>query len=365
METFYRIALSFVEGLGSVNQKLLIEYFGSAKQIFQTSTRDLSMIRGGRPGWVESFKSKKILLEAEKELKLIEVNNISVLTYDAPLYPKKLAYCNDAPALLYRKGITNLNYNRIMSIVGTRESSNYGQTICKNFLNELRAYEPLIVSGLAYGIDQFAHRGAIDNHLPTVAVLGHGLNKIYPAPHKRLSEKILEHGGSILTEYPFYKEVEKHHFPSRNRIIAGMADVTVLVEAAEIGGALITAKLANDYNRDVCAFPGNIYHKQSVGCNNLIKTNQAFPITEARDLKQVMGWEPTNPDYEDMQKPKIPLSADEKKIAQFLTKNGPATMDVILQNMEFSMSELSLILLQMELKDHLMQLPGKVYSIKG
>lgn len=365
METLYRLALSFVPDISVAAKRIIIEHFGSAEALFKVTKEEISELQGSNMGWLEKLQSRQIMEAAESELDYTLKNGIEIITQDSPQYPKNLLECWDAPFLLFYKGSANLTTKRIISIVGTRSSTNYGKTICTELLKQLKVYDPLIVSGLAYGIDGYAHRGALDNKIPTVAVLGHGLDIIYPDLHRSLAEKILEKGGGLLSEFPSKTRPNKYHFPMRNRIIAGIAPVTVVVEASNGGGALITAKQANQYNRVVCAFPGSIYQESSKGCNYLIKSESAHAIRGAKDLAYFMCWDKEDSSQNQKPKSRVGLNKEELQILDFLTQNGPATLDLIYSHSDLGINELPLALLQLELKDWLIQLPGKVYTIKS
>lgn len=362
-EVFYRIALTFVEGVGVKTARKLLDYFGSAENLFKMGKQELGNKKNDTMALLKAMESKSLLLRVEKELEFIAKNNIQVLVWDEANYPKRLGHCPDAPLILYYKGQNVLDSVRIISMVGSRNASSYGRNICRDLLKELKDLDPLIVSGIAYGIDAYAHQEALNNKIPTVAVLGHGLDMIYPEAHRKMANEMLEQGG-LLTEYPSQTIPDRFNFPMRNRIIAGMADVTIVVEAAKRGGALITAECANGYNRDVCAFPGNIYQEYSEGCNYLIKTNRAFPITTVEDLEYLMGWEPVGKRFKPVKQNKVTCNAEERNIVDFLHTNGPANIDRLIEETGMTVSALSLLLLRMELKELVVSLPGKVYIKK-
>lgn len=349
--------------MGVKTTRKLLEHFGSAENLFRKGKQELDHKQSEPTALLKALGNKSILLRAEKELEFVEKNNIQVLAWDGANYPKRLGHCPDAPLILYYKGQDVLDSVRIVSMVGSRNASSYGRNICRDFLKELKDLDPLIVSGIAYGIDAYAHQEALNNKIPTVAVLGHGLDMIYPEAHRRMANEMLEHGG-LLTEYPSQTIPDRFNFPMRNRIIAGIADVTIVVEAAKRGGALITAECANGYNRDVCAFPGNIYQEYSEGCNYLIKTNRAFPITSVEDLEYLMGWEPIAKRFKPAKQNKVTCNAEERSIVDFLHTNGPANIDRLIEETGMTVSALSLLLLRMELKGLVVPLPGKVYVKK-
>lgn len=362
-EVFYMVALSFVEGVGVKTARKLLEQFGNATHLFKHFEKDSGTAQVDSVALRKALTNKLVFQRAERELEFAKKNNVQILIWDGENYPKRLGNCPDSPLVLYYKGRPVLDSIRIVSIVGSRNASSYGRNVCRDFLKDLKDLNPLIISGLAYGIDAYAHQEALNNNLPTVAVLGHGLDMIYPDAHSRMANEMLKQGG-LLTEYPSRTIPDRFNFPMRNRIIAGMADVTIVVEAAKRGGALITAECANGYNRDVGAFPGNIYQEYSEGCNYLIKTNRAFPVTNVEDLEYLMGWEPIEKRFKPVKQNKVSCNSEEHLILDFLHKNGPASIDRLIDETGMSVSALSLMLLQMELKDLVVPLPGKVYLKK-
>lgn len=362
MEKIYQIALALSEGVGPATGRKLYEHFGSAKAAYTASKAELMEIEGISVRTVKAIGKKAPMLRAEKEMEFILNQGIQVLFWGDPSYPRRLKHCHDAPLILFYKGNADLTANKLVSIVGTRNATNYGRSVCKDLIAGLKAYNPLIISGMAYGIDSYAHQGALDNGLATIGVLGHGLDQIYPQSHTRLANKMLENGG-LLTEFISQTQPERHNFPQRNRIIAGIADVLIVVEAPQKGGALITASIANTYNRDVCAVPGNIYQEYSTGCNNLIKNHKAFPVTSAADIAYVMCWDQTAPTR--LPKRTIPTSEEENYLYDILLENGARSIESIAEMSGMPISKLSLILLQMELKDLLIKLPGNIYATKG
>ncbi|HEX7367011.1 MAG TPA: DNA-processing protein DprA, partial [Pelobium sp.] len=251
----YNIALTFVKGIGDVTIKSLISYCGSAEEVFKTKQTALEKIPGIGPKTAKLIVNHEAFSRAEQELKFVEKYKIEPLFYTDKLYPRRLKNCADAPALLYFKGNADLNNQKTLAIVGTRNASNYGKAFCEKLIDGLKAHQALIVSGLAYGIDVASHKAAVNLKQTTVGVLGHGLDRIYPALHRSVAESMLANGG-LLTEFPSQTNPDRQNFPKRNRIIAGLADAVIVVEAAKKGGALITAEIANSYNKDVFALPG-------------------------------------------------------------------------------------------------------------
>lgn len=362
-EIFHMIALSFVEGVGVKTARELLDHFESAKSIFNYFKEEGTALNIGSASIKKALENKAAFLKAEHEMAYAEKNNIEILILNGENYPKRLSNCYDSPLVLYYKGQPILDSLKMVSIVGSRNASSYGRNVCRDFIKDMKPHKPVIISGIAYGIDAYAHREALNNNLPTIAVLGHGLDMMYPSAHTRMANEMLENGG-LLTEFPSRTIPDRFNFPMRNRIIAGLADVTIVVEAAKRGGALITAECANSYHRDVCAFPGNIYQEFSEGCNYLIKTNRAFPISNVEDLEYLMGWEPIENRFKPIKKKKFSCNPEERKVLEFLHKNGPANIDKLIEVTTMPVSALSLMLLQMELKDLVVPLPGKVYMKK-
>lgn len=286
-----------------------------------------------------------------------------MLFQDDENYPKRLRNCYDAPLLLYYKGTASLNHPRIISIVGTRNATSYGKMLCRQLAELLKPYDVLISSGLAHGIDAAAHKECLISGIPTVGVMGHGLDRIYPAAHRELAAKMLMHGG-LLTEFLPGTNPDRENFPKRNRIIAGMADATIVVEASIKGGALITAEIANSYNRDVYAFPGKVTDEFSEGCNFLIKTNRAGLINNPQDLIYYLGWdgETSGPKKEVQTHLPIDLNKDERLVAEAL-QNQALGIDELSLRINLPQSKLAMILLTMEMKGHIVALPGKLFRI--
>lgn len=365
MDILDKIALTKIKGIGPKLSRNLLTHCGSVDIIFSSSKKELLSIPGIGPATVDSILSKSYLKEAEEELEFIQKHRIQAIWLEDAKYPRRLRHCEDAPLLLYYKGNADLNPARSISIVGTRNATHYGKRICEQLIEQLSALQVHIISGLAYGIDVWAHRQAVQHQIPTLGILGHGLDRIYPATHREIASKMLEKGG-LLTEFPSGTNPDRQNFPMRNRIIAGLSDVTIVVEAAMKGGALITAEIANSYNRDVCAFPGSIEQEYSAGCNYLIKTNRAHLIRNAEDLCYLMNWE-ASPVKAEKQLVSAPqdLSRDEVKVYNFLTEQEleQATIDQIAVHCDWSQSKLAIILLEMELKGNLLSLPGKVFKL--
>ncbi len=362
MSLVHKIALSLIKNVGPMVAKNLLIHFGSAEAVFAATKEQILKLDG-----IGEFRAKAILHndaieKAEKHIAFIEKHGIQVLFYADDNYPKRLRNCYDAPLLLYYKGTADLNHKRIVSVVGTRNATAYGKMLCKQLAEVLKPYDVIIMSGLAHGIDSAAHKESLAFEIPTVGVLGHGLDRIYPAVHKELTQKMV-HNGGLLTEFLPGTNPDRENFPKRNRIIAGIADVTVVVEASLKGGALITAELANSYNRDVYAFPGRVNDEFSEGCNFLIKTNRAALINNPMDLIYYLGW-----DDEISKKPEIQvqlpldLTKDEERIYLILKENQ-LSIDELSLAVNIAQSKLAIILLTLEMQGIIISLPGKVYKV--
>lgn len=290
MNILEKIALTKIKGIGPKLSRILLAYNGSIEEIFRCSKKQLLTIPGINENIANTIVSKNFIKQAEEEYSFILKHAIQILWIEDENYPMRLKNCEDSPILLYFKGNANLNPSRAVSIVGTRNLTSYGRRICENFIPKLKEYGIQIISGLAYGVDYLAHLEALNHQIVTLGVLGHGLDRIYPPQHRDLASRMI-HNGGLLTEFPSGRIPEPPNFPMRNRIIAGLADVTIVIESSMEGKALITAKIANSYNRDVCAFPGDIYREYSAGCNYLIKANLAHLIRGPEDLSYIMNWE--------------------------------------------------------------------------
>lgn len=364
MNTLYEIALTKIKGIGPKLTKALIARFGDAESIFNASHAQLATIVGTHSTIIPDLKSKSIIDQALRELEFIQKNRIQTFWIGNENYPRRLLHCEDAPMLLYYKGNADLNSSKIISIVGSRNATSYGLDLCKELISGMKETNTVIISGLAYGIDVQAHKVSIEHNIPTVGVLAHGLDRIYPEIHRPIAKKMLENGG-LLTEFPTNTKPIRPNFPMRNRIVAGLSDVTIVVEAALKGGALITAEIANSYNRDVCAYPGAIGAKYSEGCNYLIKTNRAHLIRNVEDLYYLMNWEKENIQKKSAQLPLFPtqLNEEETLVYSFLQEKKNAHIDEIAIHCQWPQSKLAITLLEMELAGHLSALPGKVFKI--
>ena len=363
MSLFHQLALSFLPRVGDVTARALLSYCGSAEDVFRMKKLHLQKIPGIGEITANAIVNHECFSRAEKELEFIEKYKIKALFCTDAHYPARLKTCYDAPVLLYYKGKADLNAGRMVSVVGTRKATEYGRELCAMLIRDLQVHSPVVISGLAYGIDGSAHKECLKHNLPTVGVLGHGLDRMYPAQHRHLAEKMLEQGG-LLTEFPSETIPDRENFPKRNRIIAGMTDVTIVVEASRKGGALITAEIANSYNRDVFAFPGRNTDEFSEGCNFLIKTNRANLITSVADLEYLLGWNETHGSQQKAQLTMLlNLTEDEQKIADILRENGVTAIDQLALLTGLPQSKLAVTILEMEMQGYLIAMPGKMYKL--
>ncbi len=366
METQYKVAFSFLNGLGSINARKVIAYSGGVEAFFKTSKNDLLKIPGIGKTIIQKLDRDSALRDAEAELKFIEENNIKVAFYLDDNYPQRLLNCPDSPTTLYYKGDINFNASRLLSVVGTRNATDYGKENCDKIIKALSSHseKTVIVSGLAYGIDICAHKAAMKYNLPTVAVVGHGFHLMYPALHRKYAEEIIRSGGGMLTEFTSKSVIDPRHFVRRNRIVAGMSDATLVMESARKGGSLTTAEIANSYNRDVLAFPGRAGDTYSQGCNHLIKTNQAHLIESVADIEYILGWENDQVKTDAIQsKMFVELSSEEELIVGLLNGEGKLGIDMLSVKSNLPMSRVSSLLLKMEFKGLVRALPGKIYSL--
>lgn len=359
----YQIALTLIPNVGAVQAKNLIEKFGNAKSVFSATSKQLSAVENVGEIRARYIKHFTDFSAADAEILHIEKNGITPLFITDEGYPRRLLHCYDAPTLLYYKGLANLNAPKIISIIGTRNNTDYGKASIEKLLEDLREFEPLIISGLAFGIDSIAHKTALQNKLPTIGVLGNGLHTIYPAQHKPLAKEILANGGGLLSEFTYGTKPDKHNFPRRNRIVAGMADATIVVETALRGGSMITAELANNYNRDVFALPGKITDSKSAGCNYLIKSNKAILLTDATQFAEEMGWQNIATKKKVQRELFIELSAEEQKVFDAIKEKDVLHIDELYLRSGLSSSAAAAAILNLELQNIVITLPGKLYKL--
>ena len=362
-ELYHTLALMQVEGVGDVIAKKLIQHCGNAAEIFTSKKSHLQKIDGIGSVVIKNLQVKSVFKKAEAELNFITQENITVTYFQDKNYPERLKQCYDSPVLLFQAGNIDFQNRRVISIVGTRQITSYGMEFTKNLMEEVAPLNPIIVSGFAYGVDIYAHQMAMDCGLQTIGVLAHGLNQVYPKVHKKYMAKMEQNGG-FLTEFWSDSNPDKENFIKRNRIVAGISEATIVVESAERGGSLVTANLANDYNRDVFAVPGRTTDKYSQGCNNLIKTQRANLLTSAADLVYILNWEINHDANKAIQKQLfVTLTDEEQIIYNYLQKAGKEMMDLIALACDFPIYRISSILLNMELKGVVRPLPGKMFEV--
>lgn len=361
-DLLYKIAITKIDKVGPITARNLISYCGGVREVFHARKKDLLKVPGVGAITISNLLSKESLLEAEKELEFIEKHGIQALSFVDKDYPQRLKPFQDSPIILYYKGTADLNSQRIISIVGTRTPTVYGRAICEEIIEGLSAYNVIIASGLAYGVDVVAHQKSVDLGIPTVGVLGHGLSQIYPLKHKKVAAQMVDCGG-LLTEFSSEVGVEREHFPMRNRIIAGMCDALVVIETAEKGGSMISAHMANNYSKDVFAVPGRLKDKFSQGCNHLLKTHKASLIESAEDLAYIMRWDKKN-DKKSVQKSLfVDLSEKEQQIVQILQNVEDLSIDKLSQETRLNSSKMAELMLDLEFKGIVKTLPGKRYVL--
>lgn len=364
-KTLYQIALTQINGVGVMHARNLVQAMGGEEEVFKASSRKLESIPRISRRLIAEIRDAEVMRRAEKELAFIAKNNIRPFFYTDADYPQRLSNCIDAPVLLYAKGNSDFNAQKVVSIVGTRNATKNGQDFCQHFLKELAQQFPdlLIVSGLAYGIDICAHRAALQHGLPTVAVLAHGLDRIYPYTHRHTAIEMLQN-GALLTEFPGGTKPDRHNFVRRNRIVAGMADAVVVVESGEKGGSLITADIADSYFREVFAVPGRTTDSFSAGCNRLIANNRAILLQNAEGFVQQMGWNtPAKQKPPKQRELFIDLNADEEKIFNVLNNVDSMQVNTLAIELDTPVSVLFMTLLELEMRNIVQALPGGVYKL--
>ncbi len=362
-DLFFTLILQKVPNLGDASAKKLIQKAGSPEAVFKEKKSNLLKIDGIGAFKLRDLSSKDFFATAEEEIKYIEDNDIQTCFFKEDDYPEKLKHCIDGPILFFKRGNINLNKKRIISVVGTRKVTSYGSAFCEQLMEELAPLDPVIVSGFAYGVDITAHKTAVKNGLQTIGCLAHGLNQIYPKTHQKYVKEV-EHNGGFLTEFWSSDAFDKTNFLKRNRIIAGISEATIVIESAEKGGSLVTAELANSYNRDVFAVPGRVNDSQSKGCNNLIKTQRANLLTSAADLVYILNWKLEEKRPKVIQKQLfIELNHDEKNVFNYLKDNPKAHLDAIAYDCKVPIFKAITLLLDLELKGLVNPLPGKIFEL--
>ena len=328
--------------------------------VFQEKKQLLTKIPHIGPVLAKEITQQSVLDRAEKEIDFMLQNNISATYFQDKNYPQRLKNCVDSPIVLFSNGSFDWNQSKIISVVGTRNATAYGKSVCESLIREMSDYSVLIVSGLAYGIDVLAHKCSMANNLQTVGVFGHGFDRIYPSAHKKIAAEMLQKGG-LITEFLSGTNIGRENFVRRNRIVAGISDATVVVESLQKGGAMITAKLANDYNRDVFAIPGKWNEEFSTGCNHLIKTNQAHLCSSAQDIAYMLDW---NKKHKTKKVETKLLNSLEKEVVALFENNEQLYIDQIKESVNLSFGQLAITLTDLELKNVIQSSPGKIFSLK-
>lgn len=357
------LTLQHIPNLGDSSIKKLIQVVGSAEGVLQEKKANLLKIDGIGKVKLSAIHDTLHRKAALSEIDFMQKNRINYISYTDTAYPFYLKQCVDSPVILFSSGNISLPKKRIISIVGTRKVTTYGKQFCEQLVEDLIPFDPIIVSGFAYGVDITAHKAAIKNKLQTIACLGHGLNQIYPKSHKQYMASMEENGG-FMTDFWSDASFVPQNFLRRNRIIAGMSQATIVIESANKGGSLVTAQIANSYNRDVFALPGRTTDAMSKGCNMLIKTQQAHVITSVADLVYLLNWETPNAPKKVIQ-PQLfqDLTIEEQKVVDFLKDNNKQDLDSIALHCKIPTYKLASLLLQMELKGITQPLPGKLFSL--
>ena len=363
-DLLYQLALMNVPHIGSVQARILVDKLGSAEAIFKSSKNHLEKIEGIgsiRAKRIKEFKGFDI---CEREIAFIHRYGIETFFLTDKKYPQRLLHCYDPPSLLFYKGKANLNASKIIGVIGTRNNTDYGKQQTEKLIRDLSTEQILVISGLAFGIDAIAHKTAIKNGLPTIGVLAHGLDQVYPPEHTNLAKDMIRKGGGLLTEFPSRTKPDKHNFPTRNRIVAGLCDAIIVIETGVKGGSMITAELANGYNKDVFAFPGKVSDAKSTGCNQLIQQNKAILLNDAEQLLEALGWKETIKKNVPKQKELfIQLNPEEKIIVDMLQEKASLHIDEIKRFSNLSNSTVAATILNLELNNIIVSLPGKIYRL--
>jgi DNA processing protein len=370
-DLYHELALTLLPGIGPQLTRQLMSYGSSARNVLLLPPGKLRRIPGVGDATIKILTGPergKALAQAEASLRKAEKEGVEILFYTSKRFPSRLKLIPDAPVLLYYQGTADLNAPKTLALVGTRQATEYGREQTERLIKGVLPHQPLIISGLAYGIDIMAHRAALQEGLATVGVMATGLDIIYPAAHRKTAEKMREQGG-LLTEFPFGTSPDRYNFPQRNRIIAGLADGTVVVEAAAKGGALITAELALSYDRDVLAVPGNLGSPASEGCNALIKSNKAALYAEPKDLEQLLNWDAALYQSGKFQAPPA-YSADDFSVEEFALITVLATaagreeqMDNLAWKAQQPIHAVASLLLALEFRGVVRALPGKRFGL--
>lgn len=360
-DLLYQIAITKIPLVGAVTAKTLISYCGGVKAIFEASPKELRSIPGIGPKLAQNIVRQQFLEAAAQEVDFIKKYKIKPLFYLNDDYPHRLKHYADCPVMLYYSGQADLNHHRIIGVVGTRRPNHYGTTACEDLISGLKEYDPLIISGLAYGIDITAHKKCLEEGIPTIGILGHGLSRIYPSQHQSVARQMVAQGG-LLTEYTSDTSPEREHFPMRNRIIAGLCDALLVVQTARKGGSMISAEIANGYHKEVLALPGRVNDTYSQGCNHLIKSHKATLMESAADVAYAMGWDKSAsapPRSQTMEN----LSLEEQSVVAILQEKEEISIDQLTFAAQMASSQMAAVLLNLEFKGMVRTLPGKRYAL--
>lgn len=364
-DLLYQLALTQVPSIGHVHAKILAQHFGTAEAIFKCPATKLEKLEGIGTARARAIRGFQQFGELESEIAFIEQYKIQPLFLTDAVYPQRLLHCYDPPTLLFYRGTANLNAARMVAVIGTRHLTTYGKQVTEKLVQELMPWQVVVVSGLATGVDAIAHRTAIHHQLPTVGVLAHGLDTLYPAQHTSLAREMIKQGGGLLTEYRSHTKPDKHHFPVRNRIVAGISDAIIVVETGVKGGSMITAELANGYHKDIFAVPGKISDTKSAGCNYLIKQNKAALLTDAQQLADAMGWCTEKKKKRTAQPELFHAFTDaEQTIIALLQEKENLHIDELQGRSGLPGSSLAAAILNLELQQIINTMPGKRYSLQ-
>lgn len=360
----YKIAVSLINSIGPVRSRQIIQEIENLDELFQLPIYKLKKKYEFNNIPLSKKALNNALLDADKVLNYNLKNDIETIYYLESSYPRRLKKCHDAPVILYKKGDIDLNPTKCVSIVGTRLSTQYGHKVTDELIESFIDNDIVVISGLAKGIDGKVHQSCLHNNIGNIGIIGHGLDRIYPAKHKNLAQQMLEYGNALLTEFVPGVHPDGGNFPMRNRIVAGMSDVTIVIESKNKGGSLITANLANDYNRDVFAVPGSIHLSTSAGCNQLIADNKAHLFKDAQSFLKTMNWKNLRVNTETKIQPKlfVNLSDVQRNIHDIITAKGPIQIDVLSNKSNLPISTLNTELFFLEMEGLIQSLPGKHYK---
>lgn len=358
----YSIALSLLDGIGPRIAKTLVSQYGEAEAFFNEKKLTNTTIPGFSKKRLKELDKTKALLKADEQVNYILKNGVKTYYFKHDNYPHRLKNCIDAPIILYVKGGFTMNPNRVIAVVGTRQVTDYGKELINQLIIDLKPFAIQVVSGLAYGVDVLTHKACLKEGIETVGVLGHGLDRLYPSQHQNVASRMVSTNGGLLTEFVTGTNPDRENFPKRNRIVAGMTDATVVIESGSKGGSLITANLANDYSRDVFAFPGNITSEFSAGCNSLIANNKAHLITGAQDIVNMLGW---NHQLKATIQTQLfhDLAPDEKEVVALLKTENEMSIDLLSAKLKKPVSKLSSMLLGLEIQGIVAARPGSKFKL--